>query len=938
MPHALVTLAIPFEDKDADKVEAALDRMGNPATVVIKEPLDADGVVHFMSITAVRGESGKNAHLVFEINADGAVPTVIASISAVIGEPIGMLLEVAGVSLGTRTLYEFLTAHRLKTGQGIFDQPGIDFDGTAGMTVKRIKEEAGLAARIGSMVDRFTRSQHPSAMAILEAVRRELWNDAAAKWAFVPEATPMLEAAPSAWNAVLPVSVSFVVALLWPFLLVPLALFAVGWAFGSFATALIVSFTVLAAEIGAAYAWLRRLEAADVPDDEPPNATAVAAILRHENFAVQNHMAAVSVMKPGLFRRLTLRIGLWVAGQLALHFSRPGFLSSTSVIHFARWMLLPGTNQLLFRSNFDGTWEAYLEDFIEKAQLGVTGIWSNTAGFPKTSNLFLKGAADGDRLRRWTRRQQLPSLCWYTAYPSLTLDRIRTNAAIREGVASAATEADARDWLACFGSAPRPAATIQFSSVPTLVLGGLSRLRYGAVALLRLSDEVTANKSWLSSIDGKISYGDQLGALKALVAGFSASGLRKLGLTESDIVTFPVNFQQGMSMPSRARLLGDTGPDDPSRWIWGGANAWPDAVLLIYAADAADLARELGDEIDRLAAFGASVLHQIRFAPLPPGNAPTVEPFGFVDGISQPIIRGTVRATRTPNSHQLVAPGEFILGYPDNLGYIPSTPSVTVTQDSGELLDNIGGDPSRQRPDFAEPLPNTRHDLGCNGTYLVVRQLEQDVAGFNAFLDAAAREHSDDSRVPRAGGPLLREWIAAKMVGRWRDGTSLVRHPNAPASSVGRDPSPDNEFLFGEDPTGVRCPFGAHIRRGNPRDSFEPGSAQQLAITNRHRILRVGRRYADEDGKEGIVFMCLNTDIERQFEFVQRTWVLSPSFSGLENESDPLLGFGKGANVITIPTPGGPLRLNGLKDFVTVRGGAYFFLPGKEAVRFLVRR
>ena len=97
----------------------------------------------------------------------------------------------------------------------------------------------------------------------------------------------------------------------------------------------------------------------------------------------------------------------------------------------------------MFVSNYDGVWESYLEDFIEQASEGVTGIWSNTVGFPKSEQLIFEGAKDGDRLRRWTRRQQRTTWFWYTAYPDLTLNRIRVNGAIRQGIRRRRSEADA---------------------------------------------------------------------------------------------------------------------------------------------------------------------------------------------------------------------------------------------------------------------------------------------------------------------------------------------------------------------------------------------------------------------------------------------------------------------------------------------------------------
>jgi deferrochelatase/peroxidase EfeB len=237
-----------------------------------------------------------------------------------------------------------------------------------------------------------------------------------------------------------------------------------------------------------------------------------------------------------------------------------------------------------------------------------------------------------------------------------------------------------------------------------------------------------------------------------------------------------------------------------------------------------------------------------------------------------------------------------------------------------------------------------------------------------------------------------REFIAAKMVGRWQDGSSLVRYPRFPAtnapvpqhvppSRVGGPPAPaksaallvappnpgppqykkaeaadgtpsdsdtsqrewkvgfepDNDFLFGsEDPQALRCPFGAHIRRANPRESFEPGSLEQLAITNRHRIIRVGRFYRPKkDQKRGIFFMCLNGDLERQFEFVQQTWVQSPTFHGLANERDPLIANPGMQGGYTIPSRAGPLRVEGLQRFVQTRGGGYFFMPGRRFLNYL---
>src|SRR5262249_53988357 len=157
------------------------------------------------------------------------------------------------------------------------------------------------------------------------------------------------------------------------------------------------------------------------------------------------------------------------------------------------------------------------------------------------------------------------------------------------------------------------------------------------------------------------------------------------------------------------------------------------------------------------------------------------------------------------------------------------------------------------RPEFAVPQPSEQHDLGCNGTYLVIRQLEQDVDAFKEECQrVAAKVRAQLGRRPNGINVPLAEWVAAKMVGRWRNGDPLVRFPYGPTSS----PNLANDFMFGEDPDGTHCPFGAHIRRANPRDTFDPGSEIELKITNRHRILRVGCSYSPQNNleKPGLLF------------------------------------------------------------------------------------
>ena len=273
------------------------------------------------------------------------------------------------------------------------------------------------------------------------------------------------------------------------------------------------------------------------------------------------------------------------------------------------------------------------------------------------------------------------------------------------------------------------------------------------------------------------------------------------------------------------------------------------------------------------------------------------EHFGFKDGISQPILEGSSDAERFPESIHVTALGEIVLGYDDA---------------SGRALGK------EDRYGRKAPLPSVEKNqkFGMNGSYLVVRQLAQNVDEFWKWIvSASGAKHKDDPAAQR---------LAAKLIGRWPDGTPLVPYAN----------SDDNEFLFSEDPYGYGCPIGAHVRRSNPRSEIDQ-TRLPLRLSNDHRILRRGRTYGSEEtGERGLMFICLNTDIERQFEFVQQTWINNTSFRGLEDELDPLVGDqgGKPRTAFTIPSLPVPHCLRDLPRFVTVRGGQYFFLPGLRAL------
>ncbi len=396
------------------------------------------------------------------------------------------------------------------------------------------------------------------------------------------------------------------------------------------------------------------------------------------------------------------------------------------------------------------------------------------------------------------------------------------------------------------------------------------------------------------------------------------SGLRVLGLPAEALETFPLEFQEGMR--SRADILEDTGESAPECWEFGGSEGPAregslHVLLMLYGRTEADVEELLASQRGRLEAGGLRELGCQRAARKRDTGGHVVEHFGFRDGISQPLIEGFMN----PDQHVAdydspIKAGEFILGYENEYGEAPDPPCVPEAVDGGKVL------PSGPRPGW--------RDLGRHGSYLVVRKLAQDVEGFERFLEA-----HQGLGVGKTGEEK-RRWLAAKLLGRWPNGAPLRAGEDAPPEKVpeGRH-GIENTFQFhAEDAEGYGCPVGSHVRRANPRDALPPGPEMSRKVSRRHRLLRRGITYEDETGR-GLLFVALNASIERQFEFLQQTWLNSGKFGGRFDERDPLMARGGGQ--LTLPRE--PLRtsVQGLASFVTMRGGSYFFLPSLTALKFL---
>jgi Dyp-type peroxidase family len=243
-----------------------------------------------------------------------------------------------------------------------------------------------------------------------------------------------------------------------------------------------------------------------------------------------------------------------------------------------------------------------------------------------------------------------------------------------------------------------------------------------------------------------------------------------------------------------------------------------------------------------------------------------------------------------------IAAGEFIFGYPGEAGRMLPMPQPAV--------------------------------LGRNGTFVSFRKLHSNVAAFRRFL----REN--------ATAKMSEEFLAAKMVGRWPSGAPLMLAPEQDAPEMGSDLQRMNNFSYAEDPKGLRCPMGAHIRRMNPRDTH----MQVLTNVKIHRIIRHGTRYGpdlpenvwEDDGqKRGIFFIFLSAAAPQTFEFLKKEWINAGNFVGLGMEQDPIAGAHEDKGMFTIPARPIRRRLQGLERFTVTRGGEFGFVPSLSALRWL---
>lgn len=450
---------------------------------------------------------------------------------------------------------------------------------------------------------------------------------------------------------------------------------------------------------------------------------------------------------------------------------------------------------------------------------------------------------------------------------------------------------------------------LETSDIQGIIVRGYSELPAAVFLLIGIKEQETA-RHWLKKIIPQVTTGTQKPTDNAMNIAFTLEGLKTLGLNDRALDSFPMEFLDGMITRHKQQFLGDYGTSDPAKWEWGRKDAEPvHLLLMLYAANDKELEKHYTSYKQELDNNGLHEIKKLDTTTL----SERKEHFGFHDGISQPVIRGLSKEEVPGNT---LNAGEFILGYKNEYDQYPES-----------------------------PVDNGNRDLGRNGSYLVFRQLKQDVGLFWKYMHEATCFPDGKCNAPE----MIK--LASKMTGRWPSGAPLVTCPESD------DPAfkdADNFSYRHSDSGALKCPVSSHIRRTNPRDSLEGTSRKSVEVANKHRILRRGRSYGEPvvpsmnpeeiinansvSGERGLYFICFNADIARQFEFIQNNWVNNPKFEELYDERDPITGNhshpenAKQTGTFTIKQEHVRKRLTDVPEFISVKGGAYFFMPGLKSL------
>jgi Dyp-type peroxidase family len=445
------------------------------------------------------------------------------------------------------------------------------------------------------------------------------------------------------------------------------------------------------------------------------------------------------------------------------------------------------------------------------------------------------------------------------------------------------------------GDLPRGPITVELDDIQATVLRYRPEPYYGTHVMLHV-DDARAGREFLRRLTPHVaSAADWWQAGEPWIAvAITYSGLVALGLPEDSLQSFPEAFRVGMA--ARADKLVDYGENDPRHWEPQFGSGLIHIGVSVFSDSEETWRRTMASARQHYEGRpGLTVLTAQDFGAQPGSR----NPLGYKDLIGQPAIEGS-GVEPLPGQGRPIKAGEFILGYPGEAG-------------------------------VALPMPQPEV-LGRNGTFVGIRKYQSRVGAFNRFL----RENAQSAEE--------RELLAAKLVGRWRSGAPLTLSPEHDDPELGEDPRRNNDFTYAKDTHGRQVPFGAHMRRMNPRDTH----LAQLTDVNLHRIIRRSTTYGapydpnatsehDDEVARGMYFIFLSAKAMATIEFLQQEWINYGNFMSLGNERDPIVGLQEEEEQATFTIPKEPVRhrLHGIETFNVLRGGEYLFMPSLSALMWL---
>jgi len=362
--------------------------------------------LHFARFVVLSGRDGAGSLLAFESNYDGELAPHLAELASAMA-PFEDATFGSWADYRVGELAAFVASHAQQAAAFYLGHPGL--------SVEQIKNDEALRDKLEGLLDGAVRDKHLDGRSAV-AIRGDLLQALKSSDLVVGPVDRGLPQQPQATITLVGVGLAT-------------AVLAVG---------------VLPAAVAVEAHEAEHEPARELVGEDDPR---LDAIIAHEDSVMQNGLTHHVPLRPGWVRKNILKTVLWFVEQVRRTIAYQGALADISSIHFARWVLLED-DTLLFFSNYDGSWESYLGDFVDKAHIYLTAVWSNTKWFPKTRGLIFDGAAHEASFKQWARTFQVTNQIWYSAYPQLTVTNILNNAKIREGAGGTMSEEQARAWLA----------------------------------------------------------------------------------------------------------------------------------------------------------------------------------------------------------------------------------------------------------------------------------------------------------------------------------------------------------------------------------------------------------------------------------------------------------------------------------------------------------